>query len=215
MLNKKINLSFLVIPMTLAMSSVSFAADQTFTTHDSSWSKGVNSGKTMQSLPNQTAGISTNVSAIYDADTDNKMRALIGMGAISQSKPAQLSALAQNMNISNTQMNTLYVASLATLDTYAQTSRDEISNWCKKFSRQTSDAAVSAIDLTDYQQSLVAIDAVVLGAVFDKLSASYPQAYATMMNNTQSFTVQSTKVDHNSIAPDVWLKNHRAACAQF
>lgn len=227
MLSKKVNFYPFIVSIALVMSNnIAIAADapsevrsdKKFTTHDLSWDND-SSKPPLQSAPDQTNESSVgDPEEFFITETDDTMKALIGLSIVSKSEPAGLSVLAQEMGISTAQINVLYVTSLAIRDLYEKKSLAEISNWCKEFSQQSFDDAASAEDIAEYQQSLADIDSVVLGAVkvkVDELSADYPQVYATIMDNTQSYDVQSSGVNQSSISPGIWIENHQKACLEY
>jgi len=179
-------------------------ADEVFTTHG---------GATSTDIPKSAGNLSVN-----NKDVDGTMMAWISLAVLSNVRPADLSGMASNMDIVKADMNAVYIAALTVRDMYNEKSRQEITKWCKKFSQEKLSRSVSAEDVAKYQASLAALDTVVLAAVkpeIDKLSTDHPQAFASVLSNTESFNLQSGAADLSTVSPAAWVENQQKGCMQF
>lgn len=200
---------------TIAVGAPAAKASQPFVTQSSSaWGSLSGEGLTSQAALNASDVASSGLTVNVDAT----MQAFAGLSLIANAAPSNLSALASDMGMSSADINTLYVAALSVRSVYDQQSRQAISSWCNSFSQQNFTDAVSAADIAAYQESLRAIDSVVMSAVsgeLNKLSASSPQAYGALLDSAQTFNLQGVAVDQSAAAPADWVKNHTAACMGF
>lgn len=202
MLSKKRNAYLLGLLIAGAVGNVA-VADEVFTTYG---------GATSMSIPNKAGSLS------IDNGVDGAMKAWISLAVLSNVRPADLPEAAANMDVSKADMNAVYIAALTIRDMYNERSRQEITKWCKKFTMEKPSMAVNAANVAKYKASLAALDTAVLAAVkpeIDKLSTDYPQAFASILSNTESFNLQSTTADLSSLSPAAWMENQQKGCMQF
>jgi hypothetical protein len=161
---------------------------------------------------------SMEVFSVEEQALDYKTEAIMKLMLLSDVQPRRLAGVAEEMGISDDAVNALYVTAVVTRNLYEETSKNEISKWCRDFSAQRFPDKVSAEDIAPFQESLSALDGVVLDSVsaeVEKMTSRHPEAFSVMMQETQTFNLGSSAIDTSNIDPADWVENHSQACAEL